>query len=198
MDKVKVTIAGISCSITQPEIFAIMLLDEEEGRYRVPVIVGEAEARAIIAQLEGGVKKRISPQELLKNFLDRIEATIIEVYIHRWEAGIFLAKIQVTLVDGRMVSFDTRASDAISVALLAAVPVYIARDVFEKTALVVEGNELVPRNAARRKDRLDTLSTEQLARLMEEAVKKEDYEKASLYRDALKNRKHDQHETTEF
>ncbi|MDR0765557.1 MAG: bifunctional nuclease family protein [Odoribacteraceae bacterium] len=186
MDKIKLTLAGISCSVSHPGIYAIILVDDE-GHYRVPVITGENEARAISEQLEYTPGRRPTTHDLLKNILDNTGITPVEIHIHQWQAGIFLARIQLALPRGDLF-IDARVSDAIAIAARFDIPVYISRQVFQQTAMIATGNDLVPGHLATPRT-LGTLTVEQLTRLMEEAVKKEDYEKASLYRDELNNRK---------
>jgi len=52
MSKIKLNVLGISYSQTQTGAYALVLA-EENGKRRIPIIVGGFEAQAIAIQLEG-------------------------------------------------------------------------------------------------------------------------------------------------
>ncbi len=51
-DKIKLNILGLSVSQTQSGAYALVLT-EEDGDRRIPIIIGPVEAQAIAIQLEG-------------------------------------------------------------------------------------------------------------------------------------------------
>ncbi|MDR0544833.1 MAG: bifunctional nuclease family protein [Odoribacteraceae bacterium] len=189
MNKIKVTLVGISYSLSQQGIYALMLADEKR-KYRVPVIVGETEARAIITKLEQKQPgtRRPDTHDLIADMIEKVGATVPAIDIYHWDAGVYFASIHLLLPHAK-VQVDARASDAIMIALHTGAPLYILREVFEKTAMIIEGDELIPKSLAESDEHRENISNEQLERLMEEAAKREDYEQASRYRDQLNNRK---------
>ena len=90
MGKIKLNVLGISYSQTQSGAYALVL-SEEEGNRRIPIIVGGFEAQAIAIELEGLAPPRPLTHDLFKNFADSYGITIIEVNIHKLEDGVFFA-----------------------------------------------------------------------------------------------------------
>jgi bifunctional DNase/RNase len=184
MDKVRMKIIGIS-RVVSPAGVHVLVLGDEEDRYRIPVIIGEAEARALAMQLEHLQPRRPLTHDLIKNLMEKVGAVLVEVYIHRWEAGIYYSELQVIHPFGR-VKLDARTSDAIALASHFDAPVYIAREVLERTAVAIRDGKIVYGEGS---PSPRVLTDEELTRLMERAVAEEDYESATRYRDELKARK---------
>jgi bifunctional DNase/RNase len=194
VNKIELKIVGILPGVS-PAGGRVLLFTDEKNHYNVPVIIGIPEARAIAVEMEHARTRRPLTVDLMKNLMDRMGATLVEVYLYRWESGIFYADMRVALPDGD-VHLDARVSDATALALRFSAPVYMLEEVLQKTALVTSGGKIVPgwtleERAAPGEDTsiLFFLPDEELTRMMEEAVAAEDYEKASRYRDELKTRK---------
>ncbi|MDR1274491.1 MAG: bifunctional nuclease family protein [Odoribacteraceae bacterium] len=194
MNKIKLKVVGLLPGVSPTGAHALLLADEA-NHYSVPVIIGAPEARAIAMQMEHLQMRRPMTHDLMKSLMDKAGATLLEVYIHRWEAGVYFAELRVDLPGGET-RVDARVSDAVALALRFSVPVYMAGEVLEKTALVISNGEIVPRwtlegekTPREETARLRSLPDEELTRLMKEAVAGEDYEQASRYRDELKIRK---------
>ena len=84
MKRVKLKVLGISYSQTQSGAYALILV-EEDGERRVPIIIGGFEAQAIVIRLEN-----LEPPDRLmsfKNFADEFNITLIEVMIYKLEEG---------------------------------------------------------------------------------------------------------------
>ena len=89
---------------------------------------------------------------------------------------------------------DSRTSDAIALALRYDCPIYIAAKVIEQTAIPVADTEVIKEHLEKVQAQIEKakeaeLTEEDLKRLLAEAVKNEDYESASRYRDMLNARK---------
>ena len=67
MEKVKLEIVGLSYSQTQSGAYALVL-SEEEGNRRLPIIIGGFEAQAIAIELENMTPTRPLTHDLFKNF----------------------------------------------------------------------------------------------------------------------------------
>ncbi|MEF8811961.1 MAG: bifunctional nuclease domain-containing protein, partial [Bacteroidales bacterium] len=67
MDKIKLNVLGISYSQTQTGAYALVLT-EEEGERRIPIIIGGFEAQSIAIQLEGLKPPRPLTHDLFHNF----------------------------------------------------------------------------------------------------------------------------------
>lgn len=109
-----------------------VLLKDHRGR-RVPIWVGQFEAWAIATTLEGDAPERPMTHDLIKIFLDRMDATIDRVIIDDLWNETFYAKIGLVKATGETLEIDARPSDAIALALRAKAPIYMAENVMEST-----------------------------------------------------------------
>lgn len=204
MGKIKLNVLGISYSQTQSGAYALVL-SEEDGNRRIPIIVGGFEAQAIAIELEGLAPPRPLTHDLFKNFAEAYGITIIEVNIHKLEDGVFFANI---LCDngGQSITLDARTSDAIALALRFNCPIYTTDIIVEKAGIVLDfekGSEFEQPEAAREEEPgvkkektkkvasstdLSKKSMDELRTMLAEAVSKEDYEKASEVRDEINRR----------
>jgi bifunctional DNase/RNase len=202
MEKVKLNVLGISYSQTQTGAYALVLA-EENGRRRIPIIVGGFEAQAIAIQLEGLKPPRPLTHDLFLNFSHTFNIDLLEVTVYKLEEGVFYSKL--TCDNGqRIIEIDARTSDAIALALRFKCPIYTTEDIlkkagiildFEKEAAVQPGGEPVasPRNIqvldSSFMEEIRKSNLQELKELLDEAVKDENYEKASLIRDEINRRK---------
>ncbi len=136
MGKIKLNVLGISYSQTQSGAYALVL-SEEEGNRRIPIIVGGFEAQAIAIELEGLAPPRPLTHDLFKNFAESYGITIIEVNIHKLEDGVFFANIHCDNGGQRMI-LDARTSDAIALALRFSCPIYSTDEIVEKAGIVLD------------------------------------------------------------
>lgn len=196
MGKVKLTVLGISYSQTQSGAYALVL-SEEDGSRRIPIIIGGYEAQAIAIQLEGLTPPRPLTHDLFMNFAKAYHIEILDVNIYKLEEGVFFSKLHCTNGD-KEIYVDSRTSDAVALALRFDCPIYTTEEIIEKAGLTLEienidGNapgeeekESAPSDSFM--EQLRKLSVSELKALLDEAVQNEDYEKASKIRDELKKR----------
>lgn len=204
MDKIKLNVLGISYSQTQSGAYALVLT-EEEGDRRIPIIIGGFEAQAIAIQLEGLNPPRPLTHDLFLSFATAFDISLIEVNIYRLEEGVFYSKL-ICVYKDREVTIDARTSDAIALALRFKCPIFTTEEIMEQSGIVldIEGetdddstdeDKYEPSKHPEESPGSDMDFSEQsekdLKEMLEEAVQKENYEKASLIRDELKRRKKD-------
>jgi bifunctional DNase/RNase len=93
-------------------------------------------------------------------------------------------------------SIDSRTSDAVALALRFNCPIYITEDILEKAGIIINPSE--PANNLVSDDdsmflteagKYDSYSDEELYRMIDEAIKTEDYERAASIRDEIGKRK---------
>jgi hypothetical protein len=196
MSKVKLNVLGISYSQTQSGAYALVL-SEEEGKRRIPIIIGGFEAQAIAIQLEGLTPPRPLTHDLFLNFSKSFGVELIDVQVYKLEEGVFFSKLHCD--NGKKeVYIDARTSDSIALALRFNCPIYTTEDILEKAGIVldIEEGETGPMPEKEESDKsknteveaLKHLTNAELNMLHEEAVLKEDYEKASRIRDEIKKR----------
>lgn len=193
MKRVKLKVMGISYSQTQSGAYALLLI-EENGERRIPIIIGGFEAQAIVIKLENLEPPRPLTHDLFKRFADQFHIAVIEVMIYKLEEGVFFSKLVCNNGENEY-SIDSRTSDAVAIALRFGCPIYISEDILEKAQLSNSPSEtdLVPPEESRTKQKqaskYGSFSDEELYKMIDEAVKTEDYEKAASIRDEIERRK---------
>ncbi len=201
MSKIKLNVLGISYSQTQSGAYALVLT-EEKGDRRIPIIVGGFEAQSIAIQLEGLKPPRPLTHDLFMNFALSYKINLLEVNIYKLEEGVFYSKLYCD--DGKkQISIDTRTSDAIALALRFKCPIYTTSEIMERAGIVLEFGqenkssgltddstitEATPSAASGSMDEYKDFSTQELNEMLKDAVTNEDYEKASVIRDELTRR----------
>ena len=194
MEKVKLNIVGLSYSQTQSGAYALVL-GEDKGKRRLPIIIGGFEAQAIAIELEKMAPSRPLTHDLFKNFAEQFEIHINEIIIYNLVEGIFFAKL-ICEQNGKEIELDSRTSDAIALAVRFESPIYTYEFVLKTAGIVLEDDnysgepeeeELVLENESPIST-IDSFSLEELNTQLENALEQEDYEKASQLRDEINKR----------
>lgn len=194
MDKIELEILGLSSSQSQSGSFALVL-GEKEGSRRLPIIIGMFEAQAIAIEIEKIVPNRPMTHDLFKSFAHSFNFTVEEIVISDLKEGVFFAKIECS-DGGRTIEVDARPSDAIAIGLRFGVPIYTYESVLSEAGIVLtdEESEKEPttRSESKKekplKEQLKDMSSDSLKSLLDEALKKEDYERAAKIRDEMNRR----------
>ncbi len=188
MGKVQLSVMALSYSQTQTGAYAL-ILSEENGSRRLPIIIGAVESQSIAIQLENIEPPRPLTHDLFKDFVNNFDIDIEEVNIHKMEDAIFYAEIICTK-DHNRIAIDARPSDAIAIALRIGCPIYATEAVMEKAGVILQtGKEI---KSTFEKKIIDPLSKyqnyslEDLEALLQKAIEDENYEEASQLRDEIK------------
>lgn len=194
MEKVLVDILGISPSPSSPGAYAL-ILKEADGDRQLPIIIGQFEAQAIALELEGIKPPRPLTHDLVKNVLETLGTSLAEVVINELRDGTFYARLAVEGAGGSH-EIDSRPSDAIAVAIRFGVPIYVSEEVMEEASYIPEDKDELPPSTQpeerpkKSKEKSPALSKEakieQLQKELNNAVAREDYEKAAKLRDELR------------
>ena len=193
MKKILLKIAGLSYSQTRAGAYAL-ILEEENGKRRLPVIIGTSEAQSIAVQLEGLKPYRPLTHDLFISMASSFNIKVIEVNIVKLEEGIFYSEI-ICKRENIKIKIDSRTSDAIAIALRFKAPIFVPESIMMKAGMLFdeESNKFAENSDdAGSKDsekNYKDMADDELNKLMEDAVKNEDYEAASLIRDELNRRK---------
>jgi uncharacterized protein len=198
MRKIKLNILGLSYSQTQSGAYALVL-SEEEGNRRIPIIIGAVEAQAIAIQLEGLKPPRPLTHDLFLNTAMAFHIDVAEVFIHKLEEGIFYAEL-VCEQNGNRITIDSRTSDAVALALRFECPIYTTEEILDKAGIILDFEEEESDDEEHTDQEMaspeedeesdySVYSTEELNSMLEKAVSEEDYEKASEIRDEISRRK---------
>ena len=197
MDRIKLEILGLSSSQSQSGSFALVL-GEKNGSRRLPIIIGMFEAQAIAIEIEKIIPNRPMTHDLFKAFAGSFDYTIEEIVISDLKEGVFFAKI-VANNGVKEKSIDARPSDAIAIGLRFDVPIYTYENILSEAGIefseeteedvdpsVVESKISV--GGGKSDEKIKDHTFEKLNELLEEALKKEDYEAAAKIRDEMNRR----------
>jgi bifunctional DNase/RNase len=196
MGRIRLNVLGISYSQTQTGAYALVLA-EENGKRRIPIIVGGFEAQAIAIQLEGLKPPRPLTHDLFFSFARTFEVDIIEVTIHKLEEGVFHSKLTCRN-SNRTIEIDARTSDAIALALRFKCPIYTTSEIIDKAGIILdfehsdeentETDKEIKINESLTEESMSQYDLSELQQMLDEAVRDEDYERASMIRDEIHRR----------
>jgi len=194
MQKIKLNILGLSVSQSQSGAYALVLA-EENGERRIPIIIGPIEAQSIAIQLEGLIPPRPLTHDLFKQMASAYGIQISEVIIYKLEEGIFYSEL-VCKRGNVDVVIDSRTSDAVALALRFGCPIYTTEEILHRAGIVIEfeGDHIqeewyqsINEDSTKGKE-FEKYTTADLEELLASAIQEEDYEKASAIRDEINRR----------
>lgn len=200
MKKLKLEIIGLSYSQTQSGAYALVL-GEEKGKRRLPIIIGAFEAQAIAIELENMTPSRPLTHDLFKSFAQSFNIEIEEVIVFNLVEGVFYAKLICN--DGeKKIEIDARTSDAIAIAVRFNCPIYTYEFILSSAGILLDENapmvgmeekgpaaEVTQKGGKLTETELAGATTEELKEELKKALDEEAYEKASKIRDELTKRK---------
>lgn len=194
MGKVKLKVLGLSYSQTQSGAYALVLA-EEDGERRIPIIIGGFEAQAIAIELEALKPPRPLTHDLFVNFATAFKIDLVEVNIHRLEEGIFYSELICDNGSSR-IKIDARTSDAVALAIRFGNPIYTSDEIMDKAGIILPAEDNIRTekaieesfDAEVKDDSLERLTAQELKEILSQAVTDEDYEEASRIRDELNKR----------
>jgi bifunctional DNase/RNase len=210
VEKIKLEILGLSSSQSHTGSFALVL-GEETGNRRLPIIIGMFEAQAIAIEIEKINPNRPMTHDLFKSFAMNFNFTVEEIVISDLKEGVFFAKIVCT-DEIKTIEIDSRPSDAIAIGLRFNVPIYTYENILSEAGIVLNDEEEEDKEVEKTKgkkskpkqekvpkdtnpvanpnpgDAYKNSSVEQLRIMLDDALAKEDYEKAARIRDELNKR----------
>ena len=195
MKKIELEIVALSHSITQSHSYAVVL-GEVSGLRRLPIVIGGFEAQAIAVALENIAPTRPLTHDLLKNTLDIFNIKLNEIIINNLQDGVFYAQL-VCEKDGETFEIDSRTSDALGLAVRFNCPIYTYEFILDSAGIILEESELQKEKEARetvgtdppkKKEPLTNQSIDDLKQQLQDALDKEDYEKAAKIRDEINKR----------
>ena len=165
-------VTGVRVRMQAPEQDVLVLLGEAEGPRSLPIVIGPHEGVAIATAHAGMQPPRPGPHDLLLSVLRTCGVSLTQVNIVELRGGTFIAEL-VLSNDERV---DSRASDAIALALRAGVDVWCVNEVLDEAGVILETDEdgsmrvsepVSPEDAetelAHFRDFLDTVAAEDFA-----------------------------------
>jgi bifunctional DNase/RNase len=204
--KVKLRVQGLTNSQIQSGAYALILA-EEKGPRRIPIIVGTMEAQSIAIALEKITPPRPLTHDLFFAFLQSFDIRLLEVFIYKFEDGIFFSEL--LFISGtQQVRLDSRTSDAIAIALRAQCDMYTTEGIMRECGVVLEESSLFEddedkeeedlmydlepdeiKDEAQLQRWLSLLEIDEIEARLQEAIENENYEYARMYQNELHRRK---------
>lgn len=199
-ERIRLKVLGISYSQIQSGAYALILA-QVGGPYRIPVVIGAAEAQSIALRMESITPPRPMTHDLFVSFAHAFGVSLKEVFIYKFEDGIFSSEL--TFTDGdRTVKIDSRTSDAIAIAMRTGAPIYTTGEILDETGFVMEvqpGEESEDEAAAAgapaysddepQSPRIENYTVEELEKTLAKLIEQENYEEAARVNEILKKKK---------
>ncbi len=182
----KLSVLGLSYSQTQSGAYALILA-EENGNRRLPIIIGSPEAQSIAIHLENLQPPRPLTHDLFLALANQYSIKLLKVHIYKLEEGIFYSEIVFELNNVK-VRIDARTSDAVALALRFNSPIFTTEDILEKAGVVIDFEDDTPAEKPEiviQEGEYAGFDMEDLNIMLNEAIATEDYEKASQIRDEI-------------
>lgn len=199
--RIKLRVQGLTSSQIHSGAYALILM-EEGGVRRIPIIVGTAEAQSIAIALERIMPPRPLTHDLFATFAQAFGVRLCEVFIYKFEDGVFYSELLFE-DEGKQIRLDSRTSDAIAIALRVKCDIYTIPEIVRECGVVFEDVEeekdkeddsllaLEPEeisDGAQLKKWLSLLNADELSNRLEEAIADENYEYAKMYKDEIRRR----------
>lgn len=209
MGLISLNIKGISYSQTRSGAYAL-ILEEESGERRLPIIIGSFEAQSIAIALENEIKPpRPLTHDLFKSMTEELKTNLDYIHIHKLIDGVFYSSLVFTDIVGNTFEIDSRTSDAVALAVRFNSPIYTSEEILERAGILLEnidedmGDDMD--DDTEEVFDAESITTElegimdddfsykdltitDLNKLLSEAVRNEDYELAARLRDELDKR----------
>lgn len=200
--KIKLRVQGLTNSQVQSGAYALILA-EDDGARRIPIIVGTSEAQSIAIALEHIKPPRPLTHDLFATFAQAFGIQLREVFIYKFEDGVFYSEL--LFDDGiTQVRIDSRTSDAISLALRVKCDIFTTEQIVAECGVVLEevspeddkeaDYQLMDKEPEDIKDEkelkrwLSLLDEEELCDRLDDAIADENYEYAKMYKDEIRRR----------
>jgi bifunctional DNase/RNase len=111
----------------------VSLADLDENRAML-IWIGENEARAIYAEMEGVENFRPLTHDLFENVLEQLDGSIQRIIITHTKDNVYYATLEVKRKKS-LIKMDARPSDSIVMALKFKAPIFVSKNLFEEASL---------------------------------------------------------------
>lgn len=134
----------------------VVILKDAQGERYLFIWIANPEAYSIAMELQGTTSPRPLTHDLLKTVIGELGGKMTSIIIAELIDDIFHARL-VMDANGRHVEIDSRASDAIALAVRTKVPIYVTDSVLDQAGVTLqsmeEREESTPTASRREKDR---------------------------------------------
>lgn len=141
----------------------IVVLQDASSDTLLPIWVGIFEANAIALQIEKVDTPRPMTHDLIKGLLNHLNATVTKIVVTELKDNTFYALIFLQ-VDVKVITVDSRPSDAIALALRTESPIFVTEEVISKSAAASSATPLSGERPEDIKQWLENLNPEDLGK----------------------------------
>ncbi len=193
MDYKGLIIRGISYSQTQSGAYAL-LLEHEETNVKLPIVIGNFEAQSISLGLEKDIHPpRPLTHDLFSKFVITANYELTSVIIYQIVDGVFFSNINFKNKENKEeLIMDARTSDAVAMAVRFDAPIYTTHQVLNEAGILLEledvSKEVEMDEPVANEGDLSTLSISEINKLLEDAVREEDFDAALELQKEIKRR----------
>jgi bifunctional DNase/RNase len=183
--KREVKIIGLSYSQSQPNAY-VVVLSEVNGHRKLPIVIKSQDAQTIALRLENLKTPRPLTHDIFKSLADGYRIDCQEACIHQVLEGVFYCKI-VTNNGVDDLEIETTVGDALSLALTFECSLYVTEEVLTTCGIQTDDTGQVVEKPSKKskKKKESVVSIEDLRRMMDDAIRNEEYEVAAEIRDKI-------------
>lgn len=190
MSKVEVKILGLS--YTKSDNYLIILSELESNR-KLPIVINPHDAQFIAVKHNSINTTKPATQDTLVLLLDVYKIDVQEIVIYSYVDGMFFSKL-ITSNSVDNFEIECSVSTAISLAAACNCPIYVEDSIMDEKSLDLDegGNPIQTKKMPPLKkinppklSKSEQPSIENLGKMLEEAVEREDFELAVTLRDKI-------------
>ena len=134
----EVVVYGVSFDMVGKQ--PIVLLKTAHANRFLPIWIGHPEASAILAKLQESETPRPMTHDLFTTALNDLGGEVVRISVTEMREGTFYARILIER-GSEEIELDARPSDAIALALRSKAPIFVADEVIESSAILMEDEE---------------------------------------------------------
>lgn len=115
----------------------VIVLKEKDGVRQFPIVIGFLEASSIKMKLSHIEPPRPMTHDLAAKILEALDTVMTQFTIDKMVENTYHAKIELKTRDDRRKTVDCRPSDGIALAVRTGAPMFVKKEVFEKSAVTL-------------------------------------------------------------
>ena len=119
--------------ISEMQDSQIIVLKEVDGERKFPIVIGSPEAMAIDRRLKQTATARPMTHDLMATVIETLGGEIVKIEITDLQYQTFFARIHIRQ-NGKVVTIDSRPSDAIALGIASEVPIFVAEKVLAEAS----------------------------------------------------------------
>ncbi|MGB0851154.1 MAG: bifunctional nuclease domain-containing protein [Bacteroidia bacterium] len=192
-EKIELNILGLTAGHSQRNSYTL-ILGEEHGELKLPVVIGSYEAQSIALVIEGLTPQRPLTHDLMFDTMNKYGIMLKEVVIDQLKEGVFYSKL-ITEQNGVEQAVDSRTSDAIALALRAKCSIYTYKNIMDDAGIIYEEDETeldepehIQEEEISNETSYQSMTLNELNAELDKAIQIEDYDKAAIIRDEINAR----------